>query len=252
MTPRRRLAWGSRSSALRAPRSWKEPVRWKLSSLQTMRAPLISLSGIDSGHGVTITPPLIRRRAALIADRLTGGSGIDLQGIAWAGTPGGFRPKTTDVSGYLFRASHAGAEQVRDDGAARARRTHQQRQGFRPGASARAPRAVPAAGPALLPPARRRAPVLFRRQRRHPPRELHPAPQFARGFPAAQRPSRDGAAAGRAALEVLEVPREPDEMIYPRRDRDPTAADDLAAREDPYNVKQASRIYFLPNLMTAG
>ncbi|MDO8543177.1 MAG: CDP-diacylglycerol--serine O-phosphatidyltransferase [Opitutaceae bacterium] len=29
-------------------------------------------------------------------------------------------------------------------------------------------------------------------------------------------------------------------------------ADDLARREDPYNVTQASRIYFLPNLMTAG
>lgn len=29
-------------------------------------------------------------------------------------------------------------------------------------------------------------------------------------------------------------------------------ADDLANREDPYNVTQASRIYFLPNLMTAG
>lgn len=28
--------------------------------------------------------------------------------------------------------------------------------------------------------------------------------------------------------------------------------DDLAEREDPYNVTQASRIYFLPNLMTAG
>jgi CDP-diacylglycerol---serine O-phosphatidyltransferase len=28
--------------------------------------------------------------------------------------------------------------------------------------------------------------------------------------------------------------------------------DDFAAREDPYNVTQASRIYFLPNLMTAG
>jgi CDP-diacylglycerol--serine O-phosphatidyltransferase len=31
-----------------------------------------------------------------------------------------------------------------------------------------------------------------------------------------------------------------------------TAAEDLASREDPYNVTQASRIYFLPNLMTAG
>jgi CDP-diacylglycerol--serine O-phosphatidyltransferase len=29
-------------------------------------------------------------------------------------------------------------------------------------------------------------------------------------------------------------------------------SDDLEAREDPYNVSQASRIYFLPNLMTAG
>ena len=28
--------------------------------------------------------------------------------------------------------------------------------------------------------------------------------------------------------------------------------DDLESREDPYNVSQASRIYFLPNLMTAG
>ncbi|MSU22202.1 MAG: CDP-diacylglycerol--serine O-phosphatidyltransferase [Opitutus sp.] len=28
--------------------------------------------------------------------------------------------------------------------------------------------------------------------------------------------------------------------------------DDRSAREDPYNVTQASRIYFLPNLMTAG
>jgi CDP-diacylglycerol--serine O-phosphatidyltransferase len=32
----------------------------------------------------------------------------------------------------------------------------------------------------------------------------------------------------------------------------PPEADDLENREDPYNVTQASRIYFLPNLMTAG
>lgn len=32
----------------------------------------------------------------------------------------------------------------------------------------------------------------------------------------------------------------------------PSPSDELAEREDPYNVKQASRIYFLPNLMTAG
>jgi CDP-diacylglycerol---serine O-phosphatidyltransferase len=34
--------------------------------------------------------------------------------------------------------------------------------------------------------------------------------------------------------------------------RRPFDDDDLANREDPYNVIQASRIYFLPNLMTAG
>jgi CDP-diacylglycerol---serine O-phosphatidyltransferase len=37
--------------------------------------------------------------------------------------------------------------------------------------------------------------------------------------------------------------------MNPRRNRDD---EDLARREDPYNVTQASRIYFLPNLMTAG
>ncbi len=36
-------------------------------------------------------------------------------------------------------------------------------------------------------------------------------------------------------------------MTAPRR-----SDDDLSSREDPYNVTQASRIYFLPNLMTAG
>jgi len=34
--------------------------------------------------------------------------------------------------------------------------------------------------------------------------------------------------------------------------RHPLQTDDLESREDPYNVRQASRIYFLPNLMTAG
>src|SRR5260221_11823322 len=32
----------------------------------------------------------------------------------------------------------------------------------------------------------------------------------------------------------------------------PPNKDDLEARENPYNVTQASHIYFLPNLMTAG
>ncbi len=43
-------------------------------------------------------------------------------------------------------------------------------------------------------------------------------------------------------------------MINSRRRPPPeeSAAADLARREDPYNVTQASRIYFLPNLMTAG
>jgi CDP-diacylglycerol--serine O-phosphatidyltransferase len=41
-------------------------------------------------------------------------------------------------------------------------------------------------------------------------------------------------------------------MIFPRRHRDPNEDADLASREDPYNEAQASRIYILPNLMTAG
>ena len=36
------------------------------------------------------------------------------------------------------------------------------------------------------------------------------------------------------------------------RDRDGRQAEDLTSREDPYNVTQASRSYFLPNAMTAG
>ena len=41
-------------------------------------------------------------------------------------------------------------------------------------------------------------------------------------------------------------------MIFRRHERDPGVVADLAAREDPYNEAQASRIYILPNLMTAG
>jgi CDP-diacylglycerol---serine O-phosphatidyltransferase len=41
-------------------------------------------------------------------------------------------------------------------------------------------------------------------------------------------------------------------MIFPRRNKDPREDADLASREDPYNEAQASRIYILPNLMTAG
>src|SRR4030095_1891328 len=61
-----------------------------------------------------------------------------------------------------------------------------------------------------------------------------------------------------AGFQVLEISREPHEMISPRRSRDERLAaaaaeqEDLENREDPYNVSQASRIYFLPNLMTAG
>ena len=41
-------------------------------------------------------------------------------------------------------------------------------------------------------------------------------------------------------------------MIFPRRRRTDNEDADLAAREDPYNAAQASRIYILPNMMTAG
>ncbi|HZZ18623.1 MAG TPA: CDP-diacylglycerol--serine O-phosphatidyltransferase [Opitutaceae bacterium] len=41
-------------------------------------------------------------------------------------------------------------------------------------------------------------------------------------------------------------------MNFPRRRPPSQGEGDLAAREDPYNEAQASRIYILPNLMTAG
>jgi CDP-diacylglycerol--serine O-phosphatidyltransferase len=41
-------------------------------------------------------------------------------------------------------------------------------------------------------------------------------------------------------------------MIFPRRRQTEREDEDLAEREDPYNVAQASRIYILPNMMTAG
>ena len=41
-------------------------------------------------------------------------------------------------------------------------------------------------------------------------------------------------------------------MIFRRRNKDAREDADLASREDPYNEAQASRIYILPNLMTAG
>ena len=41
-------------------------------------------------------------------------------------------------------------------------------------------------------------------------------------------------------------------MIFPSRNKDPREDADLASREDPYNAARASRIYILPNLMTAG
>ena len=41
-------------------------------------------------------------------------------------------------------------------------------------------------------------------------------------------------------------------MIFRRHPRDERATAEMAEREDPYLVTQASRIYILPNLMTAG
>ena len=51
MTPR--FCWPADSceSAFRAPRSLKLPVRCKLSSLQKISIPVISLSGIEGGQG---------------------------------------------------------------------------------------------------------------------------------------------------------------------------------------------------------
>ena len=65
------LGQTSFSSAFRAPRSLNEPVRWKLSSLQKTRTPVISLSGIDSAQGVTHTPLAMRCWAARMSARVT-------------------------------------------------------------------------------------------------------------------------------------------------------------------------------------
>jgi hypothetical protein len=59
-----------RRSALRAPRSLKLPVRCKLSSLQKISMPAISLSEMDSGHGEWKTASLTRSRAASISLKL--------------------------------------------------------------------------------------------------------------------------------------------------------------------------------------
>jgi hypothetical protein len=49
----------------------KEPVRCKLSSLQKILEPVIALSGIDSGQGLMLTAPAMRRAAARISKMLT-------------------------------------------------------------------------------------------------------------------------------------------------------------------------------------
>ena len=41
-------------------------------------------------------------------------------------------------------------------------------------------------------------------------------------------------------------------MTFSHRSANENSDDDLSKREDPYNVSRASRIYLLPNLMTAG
>ena len=41
-------------------------------------------------------------------------------------------------------------------------------------------------------------------------------------------------------------------MIFSTRNKDPREDADLASREDSYNAARASRIYILPNMMTAG
>ena len=51
MTPRFCWSRDSCPSALRAPRSLKLPVRCKLSSLQKIFMPVISLSGMEGGQG---------------------------------------------------------------------------------------------------------------------------------------------------------------------------------------------------------
>src|SRR5208283_4302065 len=59
----------------------------------TTRAPVISLSGIDSRQGVMMTPPLMRLRAALMSSRSTVSSAIVLRGIALRAVRARLHPK---------------------------------------------------------------------------------------------------------------------------------------------------------------
>src|SRR5258706_1001782 len=63
-TPRRRSSEESCRSRLAAPRSLKEPVIWRFSSLTKTRAPVIAESVSEYGQGVSAMTPASRPRAA--------------------------------------------------------------------------------------------------------------------------------------------------------------------------------------------
>src|SRR5258705_404501 len=66
-TPRRRSSEESCRSRLAAPRSLKEPVIWRFSSLTKTRAPVIAESVSEYGQGVSAMTPASRPRAARIS-----------------------------------------------------------------------------------------------------------------------------------------------------------------------------------------
>ena len=69
-TPRLRSSGVSSANLFAAPRSLKEPVRCRFSSLKWIRAPHSSLNGSESGQGVTATIPRMRSRAAMTSCRV--------------------------------------------------------------------------------------------------------------------------------------------------------------------------------------
>src|SRR5690606_5587431 len=78
-TPRCRSAGVRLSKAWRAPRSLKEPVRWRSSRFSHTRAPPARASAGASCTGVRRTPPQSRRAAATTSSRVREGVFMEKQ-----------------------------------------------------------------------------------------------------------------------------------------------------------------------------
>jgi len=160
-----------------------------------------------------------------------------------AGKLYGFRPQMNRCIRLPFRASHAELNKL-ETLASSSCRTHQHREVRRPGAP-REPLGASTGREGLLPPPCRGSPLLFRRHRRHPPRDLHPHKNSLEDFLLRNRlPFRSNSLSSSTPNSGNTWKASLNDIPTPQPGR--TADEDLASREDPYNVSQASRIYILP------